>query len=103
MEFDTGLPPGLRAMHTAELPMTLDLNWRLQSAELSRQISGAWAAFARNGDPNHAGLPAWPAFRPDAQECMIFDLQSTAGPDQQAAPRRELLAALAGAPHWNPL
>ncbi|MDP2772937.1 MAG: carboxylesterase family protein, partial [Nocardioides sp.] len=29
--------------------------------ELSDAIGDYWAAFARTGDPNHAGAPAWPA------------------------------------------
>jgi para-nitrobenzyl esterase len=104
MEFDTGLSPGLRAIHTAELPMTVDLNWKAESAGLSRQISGAWAAFARAGDPNHAGLPSWRPYDPLGKHCMIFNVPaSRSGPDQQAVPRAVLYDALAGVPLWNPL
>ena len=103
MEFDTGIPPGLGAIHTAELPMTLDLNWRPESAGLSHQISSAWAAFARTGNPNHNGLPTWDPYDPTRNECMIFDLFSKFGPDPQAAPRAVLLAALANMDLWNPL
>jgi para-nitrobenzyl esterase len=102
MEFDTQFPPGLRAFHTAELPMTVDLNYRPESADLSRQISAAWAAFARSGDPNHAGLPAWRPYDPADHQCMIFDIASRSGPDPQAAPRAVLFDALAGVAHWNP-
>jgi para-nitrobenzyl esterase len=103
MEMDTKLPPGLRAIHTAELPMTVGLTPRPEAADLARQISGAWAAFARSGDPNHAGLPAWRPYHPREQETMIFDLVSRSGPDPQAAPRAELLRALDGIRQWNPL
>lgn len=103
MEFDTDYAPGLRALHTAELPMTVGLNFRPQSAQLSRQISGAWAAFARTGDPNHAGLPHWPRFDAGDRACMIFDETSHAGVDPQARARDVLFAALADRPFWNPL
>jgi para-nitrobenzyl esterase len=45
-----------------------------ESDPLSRQISGAWAAFARSGNPNHAGLPEWPAYTLAERATMVFDL-----------------------------
>jgi para-nitrobenzyl esterase len=103
MEFDTGFPPGLRALHTAELPMTVDLNFRPEAAGLSKQISGAWAAFARTGDPNHGGLPTWRRYDPRDKQCMVFNVASRSGPDPQAVPRAVLFEALAGSPLWNPV
>lgn len=104
VELDTGLSPGLRAIHTAELPMTIGLSPRPDTAALSRQISGAWAAFARSGgDPNHAELPRWNRYRPDTMETMRFDLTSSAGPDPQAGPRALLYRAIAAVPQFNPL
>ena len=55
----------LRAPHTIELPFVFD---NLESAKpltgsgedryaLAERMSSAWAAFARSGNPNHAGLP----------------------------------------------
>jgi len=43
------------------------------AAVLSGQMMDAWIAFARGGDPNHAGLPAWPAFDSDRRSTMVFD------------------------------
>ncbi|ODQ96360.1 carboxylesterase/lipase family protein [Mycolicibacterium holsaticum] len=43
---------------------------------LSEEISGAWIAFARNGDPNHRALPTWPDYETDRRSTMIFGPQS---------------------------
>ena len=83
--------------------MTVDLNFRPESAGLSKQISGAWAAFARTGDPNHAGLPMWRRYDPRDKQCMIFNVASRSGPDPQAVPRSVLFEALTDMPLWNPL
>jgi para-nitrobenzyl esterase len=61
-----------KAFHTAELPLALRLVYYPESDGLSRQIAGAWAAFARTGDPSLPGLP-WPAYTLDQRATMIFD------------------------------
>ena len=40
---------------------------------LSAKVMGAWLAFARTGDPNHSGLPEWPAFDTRTRPTMTFD------------------------------
>jgi para-nitrobenzyl esterase len=40
---------------------------------LSRQMSTAWVNFARTGNPNHSGLPHWPAYTTNARATMYFD------------------------------
>jgi para-nitrobenzyl esterase len=40
---------------------------------LSKQMSGAWANFARTGNPNHGGLPNWPAYTVESRATMFFD------------------------------
>lgn len=40
---------------------------------LSKQMSTAWASFARTGNPNHSGMPHWPAYTADARATMYFD------------------------------
>jgi len=47
-----------------------------ETSLLADQMCDAWVAFARSGDPNHPGLPAWPAFEPQARPTMNFNLQS---------------------------
>jgi para-nitrobenzyl esterase len=40
---------------------------------LTRAVMGAWIAFARSGNPNHAGLPAWTPYQAKTRPTMIFD------------------------------
>lgn len=40
---------------------------------LTRAMMGAWIAFARTGNPNHAGLPDWTPYSADTRPTMIFD------------------------------
>ena len=45
-----------------------------EALALAKQISGAWVSFARTGNPNHAGLPDWPAYAADKRATMFFDV-----------------------------
>jgi len=40
---------------------------------LSKQMSTAWASFARTGNPNHSGMPHWPAYTADSRATIYFD------------------------------
>ncbi len=40
---------------------------------LADKMSGAWVNFARTGNPNHAGLPTWPAFTAEKCPTMFFN------------------------------
>jgi para-nitrobenzyl esterase len=53
-----------KAVHTAEHPLSLRIVRYPESEHLSKQISGAWVAFARHGIPNRPGLPDWPPIQP---------------------------------------
>ena len=50
-----------------------------QDQAVSRMAQSYWVNFARTGDPNGAGLPAWPRY--DSSKDLIFDLN----PDGSAA------------------
>jgi len=40
---------------------------------LADKASGAWINFAKNGDPNHKGLPKWPAYNSSNTATMHFN------------------------------
>jgi para-nitrobenzyl esterase len=44
---------------------------------LATQLHATWAAFIRSGDPNGAGLPAWPAYDRARRQTMLIDRTSS--------------------------
>jgi para-nitrobenzyl esterase len=56
-----------------------------ETRRLTDAMAGAWIAFARTGDPNHAGIPRWRPFDLGMRATMLFDVPSTVVDD----PRRE--------------
>jgi para-nitrobenzyl esterase len=73
--FEWNTPCGegkVRAFHTAELPLVMRLTMYPESEQLSKQLSGAWASFARTGNPSQNGL-VWPAYTASTRATMIFD------------------------------
>jgi para-nitrobenzyl esterase len=78
LPFPPDFPPG--AFHAAELPYLFPDPEFLAAAtpaqrRLSEQMIRSWAAFARTGDPNGAGLPGW---RPFDQATPVPHVQSLA-------------------------
>jgi para-nitrobenzyl esterase len=59
---------------------------------LAAKMSNALVAFARTGNPNHAGIPKWPAYSAANPANMIFDekVEVRMDPDREA---RRLIAA----------
>ena len=51
-------------------------------------MSDAWIAFARTGNPNHEGLPAWPRFDAARGALMVFDNTCEAKSDYDRAARQ---------------
>jgi para-nitrobenzyl esterase len=77
-DWNTPLVEGkLRAFHTADLPLEMRLVCFAESDSLSRQLAGAWAAFARSGNPNHKGLPNWEPYSLERRATMSFDVNNT--------------------------
>lgn len=50
-------------------------------------MANAWLAFARNGDPNHSGIPAWAPYDLQRRNTMLFDVPSRAEDDPHRAER----------------
>ncbi len=61
-------------------PLSLAGPPRPEDVAMSDLVSSYWVNFAKNGDPNGPGLPAWPAFAATSQNAMHFDGQSSARP-----------------------
>ena len=51
-------------------------------------FSGAFTAFARTGDPNHAGLPAWLPYSLESRETMLMDVAPRLENDPRGDERR---------------
>ena len=60
---------------------------------LADQVSDAWLAFARSGDPNTGGLPRWPAFDAQRRATMVFDATSAVADDPLREQRMAMFAA----------
>jgi para-nitrobenzyl esterase len=81
----------LLAYHGAEIPYVFDTHddW-LATDDVDRRLTGTlidyWSNFARTGDPNADGLPAWPAY--DATDARVMALGDTTAP--QPAPDHAL-------------
>jgi para-nitrobenzyl esterase len=41
--------------------------------DLARNMSGAWAAFAHNGNPSHPGMPEWKPYTLENHGTMLFN------------------------------
>ena len=69
------------AFHCSELPFVFDnadlcenMTGGGEAAHvLASKVSQAWINFARSGNPNHPGLPAWKRFDPATKTTMVFD------------------------------
>lgn len=87
--------------HTIDIPLVFDNVAKVasfakdgpESRELAAMMSTAWATFARTGDPNHPGIPPWPAYRAEAPVTMLFDLPPRVEAGWRAG-EREVLADL---------
>lgn len=90
----------LKSFHTLEIPFVLenvDEGKTMTGAgqdryPLQEKMSGAWAAFARTGNPNHKGLAKWPAFNTEKRATMVFNNDSQVAEDPHGAERKALAA-----------
>jgi para-nitrobenzyl esterase len=78
--------------HPIARPLT---GLRADAERLSRQIQGAWVAFARTGAPGHGGLPAWPRYSADHRATMVLGRECRLE-EAPLEPERRLLERWAG-------
>jgi para-nitrobenzyl esterase len=71
------------SQHTLDLPFMFDNVARAENLTgpqtdetraMTENMANAWLAFARKGDPNHAGLPHWPAYDLQKRSVMLFEV-----------------------------
>ncbi|GGY50197.1 carboxylesterase/lipase family protein [Pseudoduganella albidiflava] len=87
-----GQPAATGAAHSAEIEYAmgnLDGNkvyaWTDEDRTVSRTMQGYFANFIKHGDPNGAGLPAWPKATQPGASVMRLDVQSGAYDPQDRA------------------
>ena len=93
-----------RAFHCSEIPFVFNnsdvsdfaTGGTAEARELAAKVSDAWINFARKGDPNHGGLPKWPAYSADAGPVMVFDKTCEVKRDPDRELRRAVAEALGG-------
>lgn len=70
-----------KSVHCMEIPFVFDNVARAnhmtgggqEAHELADKVSLAWINFAKTGNPNHSGLPEWPAYNSSNTATMHFD------------------------------
>ena len=90
----TPVQGGLRlSPHCIEIPFAMQNHWQLpemvgtgpELQPLADKVNGAWIAFARNGNPTHAGIPKWSAYDAAARSVMHInnEWQVVGDPDRE--------------------
>jgi para-nitrobenzyl esterase len=87
-----------KSPHTLEIPFVFDtvestrplVGPGPEPQKLADQMSSAWIAFARTGNPNNPAIPAWPAYTAERRATMEFDVESKVVDDPASEVRRAL-------------
>jgi para-nitrobenzyl esterase len=90
----------MKSYHTLDIPFAFynidiaaSMTGSMQNRyALAHRMSAAWAAFARNGHPNHADLPNWPAFNTTDRPTMILGSECKVANDPNKEERLALKA-----------
>lgn len=90
-----------RTPHSVELALVFDnvaksasmVGTGAEPQRLADQMSGCWLAFARSGNPDHAGVSHWPIYSDAERATIVFDVTSRVVNDHRGA-ERKLLATL---------
>lgn len=70
-----------RSFHCSEIPFAFNNTAKCENytgdtdeaRKLADKVAKAWINFARTGNPNHSGLPQWPAFNDSNGAMMVFN------------------------------
>jgi para-nitrobenzyl esterase len=96
LDWASPLSPELGAFHTLDIALVFD-TVRTNGAptgdgpaarRLAGRMSDALLAFARHGDPNHPGLPAWKSYSLAQRETLVFDVETRLEHDPRGGERR---------------
>jgi para-nitrobenzyl esterase len=106
LDFQSPLDPARGAPHTFDIPLvfgTLDAPGSIagtgrDATAVSGAMMDAFVALARNGDPNHGGIPHWPKYDLAKRSTMIID----APPHVENDPRREERLLFERVPYIQP-
>jgi para-nitrobenzyl esterase len=87
-----------RAFHCSEIPFVFANTDRCENytgagneaRKLGNKMALAWINFARHGNPNHKGLPRWPAFTEANGAMMVFNNNCEVKHDPDGDARRLL-------------
>lgn len=74
----------LRSPHTLDMPLMFDnveksiplVGSGIEAQQMADQMSSAWVAFAKTGNPNTKEIPEWPVYDANKRATMIFNLES---------------------------
>jgi para-nitrobenzyl esterase len=96
---DSNPEPSGGATHASERPYVFETLHTVgrplgdRDRRASADMAAYWTAFARAGDPNGAGRPAWPDFREQSDFLMEFTNQGPVARPMPNAPRLDLIEA----------
>ncbi|GFE89329.1 carboxylesterase/lipase family protein [Steroidobacter agaridevorans] len=84
------------AMHTMDIPLVFDniaqpgslTGTDADAQKTADQMSEAFIAFARTGNPAHAGIPEWKPYGLPSRATMVFDLKSQLADDPRGEERK---------------
>lgn len=84
------------AMHTMDIPLVFDNIAQPESRtgkdanaqKAADQMSEAFIAFARSGNPAHKGIPEWRPYELPARSTMVFDIESQLVDDPRGEERK---------------
>jgi para-nitrobenzyl esterase len=99
LDFGSRTDPRRGAFHSLDIPLVFgtlgaegsQTGTAADARTVSQAMQESFVAFAKTGDPNHKGMPAWPRYTLDKRATMIFDVRSHVENDPRKW-QRELFA-----------